>query len=513
MIDERIRTSTAKGKRISLGVLIIIFVTLKKRSERETRRKIGEMRRVVLSSSASLATVTCVVNSRSVHHPGWKTKQSTKDVRSREQREIDRKARQIEKLPRPEALHDFQYPFEKTVLSDHMFQFPVFENELDTPHLFHLTPPPDFFVYWNVADFERTDYPVVPKEDHRLLVPSSTDEKWISHRSLAQAYLQKHNICPAFVPHVSHEANLSVTFSGTYGIKNRKDPETNALLPPPPPVTKLAANNFWFTSHFGNFIELCELQQAPSVFFTTQDKAEDAYYTLIIASPDYPYRTASENVASHSTNGFFLNYMVSNLKGGHSLDSKNGDVVVPYVAPLPTEDAGTTRHMCMLFKQYAHVPNVVTLGGKVAQEHFNFEARKSFRLHSERGHHPILASLGDVERSLPADPVALTFFQTAWDIQVQEFYEAHDLPEPCFQLDEELEAILRFNSLSSGQTRVNARHQPDGSVNMGTLPDGSLIMRQLTQTEPTRMVEGSMNNLWSRRTHLGKNGKPLKFVR
>lgn len=471
--------------------------------------------------------VPLVTSRRMVHLPGWKTKQSTKDVRTREQREVDRKARQIEKLPRPEALHDFQYPYEKTVLADHMFQPPVFESTLDTPHLFHPTPPSDFFLYWNCADFDRTDYPPVPDEDHRTLVPTPAEEvasreglstsqpsnsdaqKWLSHRQMISKYLEKHQVAPHYFPHVSYEANLSVTFAGTYGgWKSRRDADTKAPLPPPPPVGALNHRNFWFTSHCGNFIELCELQQEPSIFFTTPAAEDESYYTLIIASPDYPYRTSPTINDQKGSGGFFLHYVVSNLRGGHELSPKKGDVVVPYVPPLPTEDGGTTRHMCILFKQFRRVPNIKALLGKHAEENFTFQDRCNFVLHADRSRaHASVSSLMDVEASLPADPVALTLFQTTWDIQVQEFYEQVGLPEPAFQLDEELEAILRFNSLTAADLAVRARHQPDGATNMG------MREHQLVQWQSTNHATGRMNNLWSRRTQLGANNKPITFVR
>ncbi|CUG88818.1 Hypothetical protein, putative [Bodo saltans] len=484
-------------------------------------------RSIVVSSETTC--VGLLSSRRSVHMPGWKSKQSTKDVRTREQREVDRKARQIEKLPRPEALHDFQYPYEKTVLADHMFQPPVFESTLDTPHLYHPTVPSDFFLYWNCADFDRTDYPEVPKHDHRLLIPTRADElivddvqsssspsllskkQWIDHRALLAKYLAKHQVSPTYFPYVSQEANLSVTFAGTYGgWRSRRDVETGAPLPPPAPVTALSKRNFWFTSQAGNYIELCELQEEPSIFFTTP-AGDDSLYTLVIASPDYPYRTSPLINDQSGQGGFFLHYMVANLKGGQDLSRKIGEVVVPYVPPLPTEDGGSTRHMCILFKQNRQVPNIKPLVGKAAEESFTFQDRCHFVLHGDHrsGAHGSIASLKDVERSLPADPVAVTMFQTTWDIQVQEFYEKIGQPEPAFQLDSELEAILRFNSLKPEDLAVHARHQPDGSTNMGTNHLGQQMTHQLVQWESTNPAIGRMKNLWSRRTQLGSNNRPI----
>ncbi|KPI90783.1 hypothetical protein ABL78_0016 [Leptomonas seymouri] len=469
------------------------------------------------------------------HMPGWKTQLSTKDARSREQREADRKARQIEKLPRPEALHDFQYPYEKTVLSDSMFEYPVFESELDTPHLFHLTPPPDFFVYWNATDFERTSYPPVPKLDHRVLVPSSQSQHWVEHRSCMLRYLRKHEVCPAYVPRVKADVNLSVVFPGQYSTRARLTDEDGEPVPVPPPETRLTSRNFWFTAHCGNYIELTDLQQPPSIFFFEEEDAATAtatqltsagpnYYTLLILSPDYPYRVPLSHDRQRASKGFFLNYMVSNLSAqpaakvnGMVVDTEGlqraGDVVVPYVAPLPTEDAGTTRHLCLLFKQTRPVPNVRALTPEEERRHFPLAVRSDFRLHTatsggeDAAAEPAacLASLRAVEAAIPADPSAVTFFTTKWDIQVQEYYEKVGLPEPAAPVDEEIEALLEYHAAPPHKLRVRARHRADGSLNNGEDP------HFWGQAAPTRMLDGSMQrgSGWSRRTAMGQNGVPV----
>lgn len=486
------------------------------------------MRRLNCAVAPNCRAAAAVLQLRSYHHPGWKTKVSTKDARSREQRDADRKARQIEKLPRPQALHDFQYPYEKTVLSDSMFQYPVYENELDTPHLFNITPPPDFFLYWNVADFERTSYPPLPAEDHRLLVPHANSPSWKNHRKRSLKYLRKHEVQPNYLPHVRQDVNLSVVFPGTYATRARKCDETGEPLPPPPPVTELNDRNFWMTAHCGNYIELTDLQCEPSIFFFCEEdgkkEAADSgaeWYTLIIASPDYPYRVPSD-VDGRTEKGFFLHYMVVNLPGNRNGTpfpvandvvvntqgvDKKGDVVVPYIPPLPTEDAGTTRHLCMLFKQHGRVGSVTTMTEDTAE---SFVARSNYCLHAphREGISPATAAtLREVDALLLPDPSAVTFFQTKWDIQVQEFYESRGLLEPAAPLDEEVETILAYHAKKPSDLRVRARHRPDGATNMGDDPNF------WAQSQPTMMADGFMQNLWSRRTALGRNGVPLTYRR
>lgn len=186
---------------------------------------------------------------------------------------------------------------------------------------------------------------------------------------------------------------------------------------------------------------------------------------------------------------------------------KKGDVVMPYIAPLPTEDAGTTRHLCMLFKQQGRVSSVAPLLDDTGD---CFVARSNYRLHAphREGIPPATAAtLREVDALLMSEPSAVTFFQTKWDIQVQEFYESRGMLEPAAPPDEEIEAILAYHSKKSSDLRVRARHRPDGATNMGDDPNF------WAQSQPTMMGYGLMQNLWSRRTALGKNGVPLTFPR
>lgn len=556
------------------------------------------------------------------HLPGWKNKVCTKDARTRQQREGDRKLRQLEKLPPVEALHDFQYPYEKTVLSDYMFQFPIFENDLDTPHLFYPTPPPNFFLYWNVSDFERTNYPPVPNRDHRFLVPSQHCEQWEEHRLRALRYLEKHQVMPQYFPHVNFKVNLSVVFPGCYSSPSpsvssscSSSSGSGEIPSSLPQVTSLKRRNFWCTSHCGNFIELKELQYPPSIFIqrpaaldlssklliSVQDAAShegerdmraetercsadehiemDDYYTLLLVSPDYPYRLPSYE-DKREERGFFLHYMVANLvpsevgdntSSSSSLSSLvrpnadekekvprrippkpwKGDVIVPYVPPLSTENGGTTRHLCVLYRQRHKVELSNTLSPssdicpatqKWESTWFPLEVRSNFRLHDPSralrkkkrestalpysGEGQIMGNnerktlskevsiamedgLEDmmaVEKSLTSSiPEAITFFHTTWDIQVQEYYEKISHPEPAMPVDDTIEALLEFHSSKPEDFRIRSRHRPDGSTNVGDDP------QFWGEREPTRIMGGSMQSLWSRRTSMGSNSVPITY--
>eukprot|EP00796_Vickermania_ingenoplastis_P013256 gene13256-9099_t len=460
-------------------------------------------------SGPSLSRLTLCVSRSGFHLPGWKTKVSTKDARTRQQREADRKIRQIEKLPPVEALHDFQYPYEKTVLSDYMFQYPLYENELDTPHLFNITPPPNFFLYWNVRDFERTAYPEVPEEDHRLLTPSSSCGTWREHRRRTMRYLEKHQIIPHFLPHTRFDVNMSVVFPGRYETRARLDSKTGKRPLPPPPETSLHRRNFWFTAHCGNYIELTELQTAPSVFLRPSAESP-GLYTLLIVSPDYPYRIPAFEDRS-AARGFFVHYMIANLSPAEAAGPSSGDVVIPYVPPLPTEDAGTTRHICLLYRQERPIPLSATPPIDMwEREAFPLALRSNFRLHDPSRRQLVdgpLKNIAAVEQSISPDPRAITFFQTKWDIQVQEYYESIGHPEPAAPVDDVTEALLEFHAGKSEDFRVRSRHRPDGSTNIGDDP------QFWSQMERTHVGDGSMQPLWSRRTAMGSNGVPVTYPR
>jgi hypothetical protein len=128
----------------------------KKKKKNMLRRHYHHHHQLPLSSSTGLLSLSLHHHQkRFINLPGWQTGTSTRDQRTREQRDQDRRMRQLEKLPRPEVLHDFQYPFEKRVLCDQFFQPPVYATELDTPALFNLYHF-FFFLFFFVVIMEST---------------------------------------------------------------------------------------------------------------------------------------------------------------------------------------------------------------------------------------------------------------------------------------------------------------------------------------------------------------------
>jgi hypothetical protein len=431
-------------------------------------------------SLAGQALVPALVLSRRfMSEPGWQRRLSTKDSRTREQREAERKIRQLEKLPKPEALHDFEYPVDKTLLCDQWFQPPVYDSELDTPALYQMTSPSDFFVYWNATDFDRTAYPPLPPRDLRTVDPGTAE--WTARVTTAREYLKKHEIVPQLFANVGFSRNINFVF----GSANDRSGEVV-------PASTLTADSFWMSAHFGNYIELKELQRPPTIAFHdgAVQGADAAYYTMFIASPDYPFRPAPNR-------GFFLHSVVSNLKLS-SQGGSAGDIVVDYVPPLPTEDAGAARVLCMLFRQTRKID--FNFG---ASTPLTFGERSNYRQHAApltEGAHSCSA-LHQVEAEITTVPDALRFFTTVWDIQVQEYYESQNLPEPRYW-PPDVEDVLRFNALPLDYHRPSSRVLPDGSINDGT-----------TKHQHAKL------NLWmtSAKDHLSSkslrdpNGKPLVF--
>ena len=454
---------------------------------------------VLATSGAVSAPTTAAV--RHMNHPGWNTSLSTGDGRSKEQKELDRKARHLDKLPKAVALHAPQYPYERSILADHMMQPIVYSDHLDTPDLFNNEGPSDFFLYCNAADFGRTQYPAVPDRDHRQYSADSKEYKRLfpHHRD----YLAKHHITPTFFSSTPQSVNMSAVFSGRYDVRARTD-EDGKLIPPPPPETSIHARNFWFTAHYGNYIDLHEVQQAPSIFLNPPRShvKERALYTFVMASPDYPYRNDPDAT-------FMLNYVVSNIPAfvEDNAAPRAGNVVVPYVPPLPTEDAGCTRQLCFLYRQKAHVnPDLLQQTPDTDPAMFTFADRSNFRFHdwntkSGKDLRKRFRALGSVEKALPKVPETINFFHTKWDIQVQEYYEKIGEPEPAFTLGERLEGTLNYLARSRDSFRINSRYLADGTINNGDKP------QNYVQYTNTKMGVNTSFTLRSRRHALGADGR------
>ncbi len=477
--------------------------------------------RSICCCGASAAVLSAL---RFTHVSGWQTSSSTKDVRTREQRDQDRRMRQLEKLPRPEVLHDFQYPFEKRVLCDSWFQPPVYASELDTPQLFNHYPPSDFFVYWNCSDFERSQFPAVPPVDVRTLRPdesataaavvdgekTSEAKSSLSLAAVADQYLRKHELVPQIFPHVTHSVNMSVVFGNAEGAESGDEHQGAA-------VTSLNRRNFWKSALLGNWMELKDSHvvgaEGPAVFLqpsaAAAATAASDYYTMMILTPDFPCR-------AESSEWFFLHQVVANLqcrpgdRAAAIASPATGDIVVPYIPPLPTEDGGCSRIVCVLFKQKSKFSSAATSN---SNNKMSFEDRINYRLHrdSERPFTARSASsmmtssgggngLAALEALLDPTAQSVCFFQTSWDIQVQEWYEKHNLPEPKY-FPQDLVELTEYNALPLDHSVVSSRHAASGAVQDNTVLE-----------QPVKLYDQQNSSTWrlSRATLLSKDRKYIQ---
>jgi hypothetical protein len=382
---------------------------------------------------------------------------SSGSAKSKDQRDVERRKRQIEKLPSPIALHDVQYPLQKTVLCDQHLQAPHYTNHLDTPELFNLVPPDDFFVYWNIRDCGRTVYPPLPEVDHRLLDPKQHAAEWEEHRQIVLRYLQKHGIMPGIIPSCAMNTNLAVVFGDKPG--------------------DVIQENFWFTAHCGNFMELKECQKPPVV--RIRGGTSDVAYTLLLVSPDYPTRVDPNA-------GFFLHGVVANITA-----DREGSSMIEYIPPLPTEDAGCARVLCLLFEQKQHIALSATT--------MTFAERSNFRLHANRRTETNVLGTA-LDATLGPHPDAISFFVTSWDIQVQEWYERAGIEEPVY-LPADLDRILAFNAQTKEDHQISSKTLPDGRIN----DEGKVQVLQYGKTQHDRR---RMNHLLSSRTMLSRDRKP-----
>ena len=327
--------------------------------------------------------------------PAWQTMISTRDAKRRSKREEDRRRRQLEKLPSPNLLWAPQIS-DRTPLSDHWFQSPCYANHLDDLQKFgafaHL--PRDFFISLEEKD-RKTTCNIPPSHgDYRVM----SNAQWQSsdeHR-VAQEYLEKHKIMPDFFSSIPNSINFCVLHSDD----------------------SIHLRNFWNSPHFGNIVDLNHLVSMPKVFIN----ADEGLYTLYIVSPDFPFRTRADD-------GFMLHGVFANLTCDARVDRNT--VVVPYIPPLPTEDAGAYRVLYLLYRQKAQIsiPPV--------SYDWDLEQRRNFRLHIQK---PIRF----IEENISTAPASIRFLHTFWDIHVQDFYKAQSIKEPLYIPEDTYTELLQY---------------------------------------------------------------------
>eukprot|EP01062_Namystynia_karyoxenos_P073441 TRINITY_DN70239_c0_g1_i1.p1 TRINITY_DN70239_c0_g1~~TRINITY_DN70239_c0_g1_i1.p1 ORF type:complete len:468 (+),score=115.52 TRINITY_DN70239_c0_g1_i1:90-1406(+) len=280
----------------------------------------------------------------------------------------------------------------------------------------------------------RTQYPLVPSEDARVL--SNGEWQAPERQERVRLYLQKHQIFHIF-PDCTSDVNLNVNYGGD------------------------DSRSYWKSVHRGNFIELGYMLQRPRVMLPADGLDPEARYTLAMFTPDHPFRAQPED-------GHCLHWLVANLRsgdapGGDGLrrdSAAEGHTVVPYLHPLPSEDAGCLRYIFALFRQTAELT-----GLPPAPDRVPLARRRHFQLHQPRdGGDAIDRALTRVAEGIDDRPCGLSFAHTEFDYEVAEWYQAEGEPEPKWFPDDMRTELSRYHR----EERFIALHTPWGKAELHT---------------------------------------------
>jgi hypothetical protein len=157
--------------------------------------------------------------------------------------------------------------------------------------------------------------------------------------------------------------------------------------------------DYYDNALLGNYLEGRHTVNAPIVTFPTDGIHENDKYTLVMFTPDYPFRLNPDS-------GVFVNWMVSNIKGS---DISKGNVSAEYLQPLPTEYAGTFRFVFYLLKQKRDCE----IKMNSFEERKNFDLRKFTR-----------------ENCVSMYPQGFSCFRTEYELEVSLKYKELGIEEP-----------------------------------------------------------------------------------
>jgi len=309
--------------------------------------------------------------------------------------------------------------FSAPTMADHHDQMSRYEAEHDSPSYFARHHPRDLIHRVDVLNAGKMRWPLVPSEDWRKL--SNQEVQAQRHQQQILNYSKKYGLGEIF-PNLGCEVSLNLKFSDMY----------------------------WHSVFCGNYIPVGQVQKQPEVRIAgdaTTNTPEDSHFTLLMLSPDYPFRTNPED-------GHLLHWMICNIRlGGEG----SYDTVVDYLAPLPTEYAGHFRIIFALFKQCG---GKIQLPAPVSSGHYPLERRRNFFLHSRRPHNCSEdKNMAHIQQHLSPVPSAVPFFHTSYDIEVSEYYQKHALKEPIFTPDNIVRTML-FHEKYSERKQFVTFHRP-----------------------------------------------------
>ena len=263
---------------------------------------------------------------------------------------------------------------------------------------------------YNARDMGKVIYPQVPKVDARML--SNAEFATQAWQERARLYLQKHHLFSLF-PSAACDINMNVNYANDD-----------------------SKRRYWQSAYRGNVIELNKVLSKPRIILPNDGVEDGALYTLVMLTPDHPFRAEPER-------GHALHWVVANLKaeGGRIDTVEQGQEVLPYLMPLPSEDAGLLRYVFALYKQTAKVEGAATLSESEA----DLDSRRRYFLHdAAEPTNAVQKAMKPVEAKIGTDPCALNFFHTSFDYEVMDYYQKHDLPEPMYTPTDIVDNLKHF---------------------------------------------------------------------
>lgn len=164
----------------------------------------------------------------------------------------------------------------------------------------------------------------------------------------------------------------------------------------------------------GNRIKPNQATKAPDISFDPKfsidgkSTKDSSLWTLILTNPD-----------GHLTkeNSEYVHWMIGNIPNG---DISKGELIAPYLQPIPPKGTGYHRYIFVLYKQ----DKKIDLKDYKIEKEFDLEMRTFSTFEFYKKHQDFIT------------PAGLSFFQADWDESLKEFYhEKLNLKQPIYEYD------------------------------------------------------------------------------
>lgn len=164
---------------------------------------------------------------------------------------------------------------------------------------------------------------------------------------------------------------------------------------------------------YGNRIKPSDAKNPPEVSFNSEfsydgKKNGSSLWTLILTNPDGHFTQQNQE---------YCHWMIGNIPNG---DISKGELIVPYLQPIPPKGSGYHRHVFILYQQ----EKKIDLNSYKVDEMFDLEKRTFNTFEFYKKHQDSMT------------PAGLAFFQADWDSTLKEFYHNKlNMKEPIFEYD------------------------------------------------------------------------------